>query len=207
MRRLLITASAATLIALAPIMARPAVAQPVPKYTICHRTASVGNPYRIITVRQNAVDGIAGNQPRADHFNEHTGPIFDPTTMVQGDSWGDIIPPVPGFHDGLNWTDEGQTILENGCNVPTPTTTPPPTSTTPPPTSTTPPPSSTTPPPTSGTTTPPPSTPKPPPPPNSPPTPPHVTASTGINALPLFVLAGVLAIAGTLMLRIGSRRS
>jgi hypothetical protein len=202
MRRLLITASAATLIALAPIMARPAAAAPEPKYTICHRTDAVGNPYVKITVRQRSVDGVAGNQPRADHFNEHTGPIFDPTTMVQGDSWGDIIPPVPGFHDGLNWTDEGQTILENGCNVATPTTTPPPTSTTPPP-------SSTTPPPTSGTTTPPPSThtSKPPPPPNSPPTPPHVTASTGINALPLFVLAGVLAIAGTFMLRIGSRRS
>jgi len=88
------------------------------KVTICHATASVQNPYVMPTVDFDAADGNAGNDNgQGDHFLEHTGPVFN-STMQQGDSWGDIIPPIPGIHGGLNWTAEGQAIYNNDC-VPT----------------------------------------------------------------------------------------
>jgi len=89
------------------------------KITICHRTNAVKNPYRQITVSVNAVDGVEGNSGnRADHFDEHDGPIFDPAIHDNGDDWGDIIPPVPPHHEGLNWTTEGRAIYDNDCKVP-----------------------------------------------------------------------------------------
>lgn len=97
--------------------------------TICHRTNAVTNPYRLITVDPSAVDGV-GN---GDHFLNHLGPVFDPeaeyTPPFSGDEWGDIIPPLPGVHEGLNWTEAGIAIFENGCQV-TPVS-PSPTETTP----------------------------------------------------------------------------
>ncbi len=90
-----------------------------PKITICHRTDSYTNPYVQITVDQNAADGIAGNSGKQpDHFGEHQGPIFYPL-IPKHTEWGDIIPPIEGVHNGLNWTSEGQSIWNNGCNFPT----------------------------------------------------------------------------------------
>ena len=57
------------------------------------------------------------------HDTEHLGPIWPAT--VDG-KWGDIIPPYefqpdegPVFvYPGHNWTEEGQAIWNNGCNIP-----------------------------------------------------------------------------------------
>ena len=67
------------------------------KVTICHRTASVKNPYVEMTIDQNAV-------LRRGH-DTHTGGVF-PTP-----GWGDIIPPFPGYA-GMNWP-AGAPILNN----------------------------------------------------------------------------------------------
>ena len=92
------------------------------KVTICHRTNSVTNPYVQITVDRHAVDGVK-NQG-ADHYGQHTGSVFDPTLKAMKIKWGDIVPPVAGFHEGLNWTEAGISIYKNGCKVATsPTTT------------------------------------------------------------------------------------
>ncbi len=79
--------------------------------TICHRTNATTNPYRVITVDRSSVDGAGG---QGDHFLNHVGPVWTPDQRNGGD-WGDIIPPIPGFHGGLNWTDEGIAIYNNGC--------------------------------------------------------------------------------------------
>ena len=95
------------------------------KVTICHRTDSATNPYRQITVDQSAVDGV-GN---SDHYGEHQGPLASTTVVAQQlkdahIKWGDIIPPLKGVHNGLNWTTEGQAIYDANCVVPTPPLTP-----------------------------------------------------------------------------------
>lgn len=92
------------------------------KVTICHRTNSVTNPYRKITVSENAADGISGNTgPHADHYGRHKGPLAESLAKAQElkenkAKWGDIIPPVAGKHSGLNWTAKGQAIYNNNCN-------------------------------------------------------------------------------------------
>ena len=89
---------------------------------ICHRTNSIKNPYTKIPVDADSVDGSAGNDKgQGDHYLEHKGPIANPATMTNGDDWGDIIPPVEGVHDGLNWSTEGQAIYNADCNYPTET--------------------------------------------------------------------------------------
>jgi hypothetical protein len=109
------------------------------KVTLCHATAAVKNPYVVITVAVSAADGDLGNDKgKGDHYAEHNGPLFDPEVNSNGDDWGDIIPPIDGIHDGLNWTDEGMALWEAGCKVATPTPTPTETTPTPTPTETTP---------------------------------------------------------------------
>jgi hypothetical protein len=69
------------------------------------------------TVDFDAADGNAGNDNgNGDHYLEHNEPVFNAATMQQGDKWGDIIPPIPGIHNGLNWTVAGQAIYNNGCS-------------------------------------------------------------------------------------------
>lgn len=85
------------------------------KTTICHRTNSVTNPYRVITVDYAAINGRKNN----DH-SHHTGPVATSQTVAQNlkdakTKWGDIIPPVSGVNGGQNWTNEGQNIYNNGC--------------------------------------------------------------------------------------------
>src|SRR3954452_20019278 len=89
-----------------------AAASPANKYTICHATQSESNPYVAISVVESAVDGFGKN----DHTH-HTGPIWYAGAKADGVDWGDIIPPTPGAPNGLNWGEEGQTILRDGCNV------------------------------------------------------------------------------------------
>ena len=85
--------------------------------TICHRTNATKNPYVRITVKQSAVDGINGKgEGQGDHYGQHTGPVWTPG-MPNGGEWGDIIPPISGVHDGLNWNDAGRAIFEAGCAI------------------------------------------------------------------------------------------
>ena len=66
------------------------------KATICHRTNSVTNPYRLITVSRNS---FVGNKGHNIHKTDPAA-VWTPTrTKAQG--WGDIIP------GGLNWNLSG----------------------------------------------------------------------------------------------------
>jgi uncharacterized repeat protein (TIGR01451 family) len=113
------------------------------KVTICHRTNSVTNPYTVNPVDYSSVDGaLVHDNGNGDHTN-HLGPVFDwnnpPSPPFNEDDWGDIIPPFSwegdaqhagGSYPGLNWTDAGQAIYNNGlCNGPVATSTPTPTGT------------------------------------------------------------------------------
>jgi len=78
------------------------------KVTICHRTHSVTNPYRMITVSMSAADGV-GQSDHTSHdvpvdYAASLPPIFDPTFsyIPRLKYWGDIIPPVR-TSPGLNW--------------------------------------------------------------------------------------------------------
>ena len=86
-------------------------APPDSRIAICHATASTTNPYVRITVAQSSVDGDLGNDKgQGDHYAEHRGPIGP-----VDDRWGDIIPPIPGVHGGLNWDADGRATYFNGC--------------------------------------------------------------------------------------------
>lgn len=94
------------------------------KITICHATNSASNPYESIEVNQSAADGISGNNNgKGDHYSEHTGPLayseaYAAQLKQEKIDWGDIIPPIDGIHQGRNWTELGQAIYNNDCNIP-----------------------------------------------------------------------------------------
>ena len=78
------------------------------KVTICHATNAENNPYNKITVSRSAVDD-GGHRG-------HTGPVWYPGAKDAGVRWGDIIPLSAGV-TGLNWP-EGQSTLNNNCELP-----------------------------------------------------------------------------------------
>ena len=92
------------------------------KITICHRTRAVTNPYRRITVSQNAVT-------RNNGHSGHTGGVFNTTTgyyNTNPKNWGDIIPgadsdgsPYNGGNNiDQNWDAAGKAIfLPTGVNA------------------------------------------------------------------------------------------
>lgn len=102
----------------------------VDKVTICHRTNAVTNPYRMIEVSVDSIDGSLG-----DGLHDHTGhggPAFDATKTYQRplspDAWGDIIPPYQwgphedDFFPGLNWTAGIDLVSQCGGAPANPTT-------------------------------------------------------------------------------------
>jgi hypothetical protein len=118
---------------LLPVRAAATPSPPEHKVTICHRTNSVTNPYRVNTVDISSTDGSLGKGSN-DHTH-HLGLAFDfsadPDVAYppprNGDQWGDIIPPYQWGETpeqsfpGMNWV-AGQAIWEAGCTVPGSTT-------------------------------------------------------------------------------------
>ncbi len=94
----------------------PEPPDPSKKVRICHASSSHSNPY----VSQEPAIGNNGDL-RGGHLN-HTGPVYP------ADDWGDIIPPYQYVDEngvlrtfpGYNWSDEGQAIYGNGCDLPAP---------------------------------------------------------------------------------------
>ncbi len=99
--RRLACSSACAVVALVPALVwiPTASAAPGPKVRICHRTQSATNPFVSIIVAQSAADGTKG---AGDHFSTHPA---------------DIIPPIPGFHDGLNWDADGIVLWAGACRA------------------------------------------------------------------------------------------
>ena len=72
------------------------------KVTICHATSSNTNPYNQITVSVNSIS-------HSGHLG-HTGPLYPQL------GWGDVIPPIDGVTDGVNWP-AGSGLLADQCVV------------------------------------------------------------------------------------------
>ena len=94
----------------------PEPPDPSKKVRICHASSSHSNPY----VSQEPAIGNNGDLS-GGHLN-HTGPVYP------ADGWGDIIPPYQYVDEsgvlqtfpGYNWSEEGQAIYANGCDLPAP---------------------------------------------------------------------------------------
>jgi hypothetical protein len=123
-----------SLAVLVPSMTKVAEAAPRTKFTICHRTNAITNPYRRITVAWSSVndDGTGHDNP------SHDGPVFNianpsvshgtlprdsglgAETGGGNDRWGDIFNvsrttgPQNDRVNSKNWTTEGQAIF-NGA--------------------------------------------------------------------------------------------
>ena len=93
------------------------------KVTICHRTNAENNPYVVITVDKASLF-------KRGHDTHDEGGVYQPGDKARGVRWGDIIPAFDYFaspkdqrdgivshYDGLNIA-EGQSILDDGCEVP-----------------------------------------------------------------------------------------
>ena len=68
------------------------------KVTICHRTNSTAHPYTSVTTDLSE-----------DHFDKHTGPLWNPTLK----KWGDVIPPSEAHPDG---SEAYQDLIELGMD-------------------------------------------------------------------------------------------
>ncbi|MGA0804764.1 MAG: hypothetical protein ACO3QU_07780, partial [Ilumatobacteraceae bacterium] len=87
------------------------------RITLCHRTKSTTNPYRLITVSVNALNG----------HTRHSGSVWT-SSNANGDTWGDIIPggdsdanpfwvDADGSRQGskaLNWSTTGKAFMVSG---------------------------------------------------------------------------------------------
>ena len=81
------------------IAPKPALAAQ-PRVTMCHRTRSTTNPYRLITVSQGGINGHDGHASSPDRVWNNT--------LANGDSWGDIIPGDDAAGDPFWSTGRGQ---------------------------------------------------------------------------------------------------
>jgi hypothetical protein len=124
-----------------PLIAAPAWASAGndDNVTFCHATASQSNPYVVITT-----DPKAFFQQGHDG---HDGPVWTAAGSADQGRWGDIVPSfsysyaqgqetVTGDYPGKNWTEEGQLVLQAGCQQPSPVTPTPSESATPSPSAT-----------------------------------------------------------------------
>ncbi len=90
------------------------------KVTICHATNSESNPY---VVNTPAIDSIV----KGEGHDGHNGPIWAAGDKAADITWGDIIPKFDysgvtgdiysGHYPGKNWTNEGQDIYSDGCQI------------------------------------------------------------------------------------------
>ena len=63
------------------------------KTTICHRTNSIQNPYRRITVSNSSLN--SGHK-------KHIGTVWTTSSVQGGTKWGDIIPDATAGGDNTN---------------------------------------------------------------------------------------------------------
>jgi uncharacterized protein DUF11/prealbumin domain-containing protein len=103
--------SALAVSAVTAIGAPSRAAQPQTKVRICHATGSSSNPY----VSQEPAIGNNGDL-EGGHLN-HERDIIPPYEYVDANGDTQLFP-------GKNWTEEGQAIWQNGCNIPPPPPTP-----------------------------------------------------------------------------------
>ena len=99
-----------------------ATPKPADNVTLCHRTDSETNPYRVETV-----DPAIAHKAHLDH----TGTVWFPGHPKEP-KWGDIIPPFTylGNVFSLNWDAAGMAIWNNGCQPVSESTSPSTTTTT-----------------------------------------------------------------------------
>lgn len=96
----------------------PVVGTDTPPLDICHATSAENNPFQTNQVNTSSVDS-SGIFELNGH-GDHAGPMYP------AHGWGDIIPPFTNDHGtfpGLNWTEYGRSIWNNGCSLPGATTT------------------------------------------------------------------------------------
>lgn len=91
------------------------------RVTICHRTNSITNPYRKITVSSSSITAPAGHDTHDEIYAGNE--VFDSTVIYPTNrkDWGDIIPVDPTGKKrwpALNWTALGEKIFNGdvaGC--------------------------------------------------------------------------------------------